>query len=1169
MAVDILNLGFRVDTAPVKNASKDLDKLSESAKGTGKSLSNMGGDADKASKLTNTLASSIRGLGAAVGVAYIGRMADEYTKLTAQLKIATGSQDQYNAALKEVSRIANAAQADIGSIAVLYARLSNTLKDVGVNQSQISKVSETVALALKVSGASAGEAASTMLQLSQAFASGVLRGEEFNAVSEASFPLMKALADSMGVPIGALRELASNGQITRTELLKAFGDDKLLAMFRDQAKQINTIGGAFTNLKNSFIQITGIFAEKTGVVDLFTTAIKDLNSVLLVLAGISDFDFKLDKFLPDYKKYLANQKKEGDLAPAASFGGKQILASGSRMDAPLPRIDIGNIKDANVKYDKLKATFLGWQKNNPLKDAISAQREYTANIELINQAQAKGIISLQEGDRYRAQLYKDLKKNDKTNTDDKVKAYQQMKKEFAAMDEKYNEIATDAENKVLNQRKKNEQEAYENKIKYLDLAYARSQKEFEEARRQQEEIAKKQEELAKDINKSITDALMRGFEKGVSFARNFKNTLVNMFKSMILQPVISFIIDSSGISKVLALLGGTISTAAGAATGTSADAAGGGFMNTANNLFSILKNTNQSIISGIENVGAYIADGLGGIRDSIGGFVGQNSAAIADGFSYAGALFQATQGNYTGAIGTAIGTYFGGPIGGAIGSMLGSAVGGLFGGGTPKLPRYTSVVNSSYNNGKFTSGAPNVGGSGAVGLIPGAGDSLTALNKAFTGMVGGLLEAAGQTAKIESTAILYKKNNSFGRFAYNINNGQQSVDMSVMGGEDANATFQNFANTVLTSVLIGAIKSSKLESGIKALFNGLTDKTQVANMVSASIGLYNSQKALGDRFGLTADQAAKVAINTGLAGDELTAFINKIANAAGSFKKIGDVLIDAKAKLADLLGGSVPSNLKEFDQALKGIDKTTQAGIDAFGNMFALRDQFIAFTSSIDSIKGGVKGALFGMVSDAEKQSMLQADLNSIFTELGYSVPNSVNDLIELGKSIDYTTAEGINLASVFPTLASAFMQTKQQVDGVAQSLNALDTNNFKSLVDLTRAQRYVDNGINLNNLPSYDVGTSYVQGDQVAKIHNGERVITAADNRALMARLTNPDSNSAALLTEVSRLRQENQAQQIAIAQATQKMAKILDKFDDQGIVLSETNNSGTRVILDTRTVA
>jgi len=113
-------------------------------------------------------------------------------------------------------------------------------------------------------------------------------------------------------------------------------------------------------------------------------------------------------------------------------------------------------------------------------------------------------------------------------------------------------------------------------------------------------------------------------------------------------------------------------------------------------------------------------------------------------------------------------------------------------------------------------------------------------------------------------------------------------------------------------------------------------------------------------------------------------------------------------------------------------------------------------TSSLDSLKNGVKGALFGVVSDTEKQAMLQADLAKAFGELNIQVPGSIAELIALGKTIDFTTKEGINLAAVFPSLVTAFSETQSAVDSLVNSLR--DISEFSTLVDFKRYKGLASN---------------------------------------------------------------------------------------------------------------
>lgn len=229
----------------------------------------------------------VRGFGGAFAsiqsVRAVGNIADQYTKFTAQLKLATDNQGQFNQAYGNTLDIARRAQSDVNALGTLYARITNSTRELGLSQSEVASITETVALSLRVSGATANESASAMLQLSQAFGSGVLRGEEFNAVNEAAPSLMRALADSIGVPVGALREMATEGQLTSEVLAAAFKDELLIAKLREQAKEVQTIGSAVTSLKNEFTIYIGELDRSTGASRAVSEAILGLGENLDVV----------------------------------------------------------------------------------------------------------------------------------------------------------------------------------------------------------------------------------------------------------------------------------------------------------------------------------------------------------------------------------------------------------------------------------------------------------------------------------------------------------------------------------------------------------------------------------------------------------------------------------------------------------------------------------------------------------------------------------------------------------------------------------------------------------------------------------------------------------------------------------------------------------------------
>ena len=233
---------------------------------------------DKINAAANAMKTALAGIGIGAGLAEIIKMADEYAKFTAQLRLASTSAADYAASYDAVKRIAKGSAQELATTGVLYARIANGTRELGVTQQRVADITETVNLALMVSGATATESASAQLQLSQAFASGTLRGEEFNAVNEAAPRLMKALADGMGLPIGALKGMAGEGMITSKIMAEVL--PKALESLREEGKNIQTISGAFTVLKNEMLEFFGIQAQANGTVSLITGAIRFLSENL-------------------------------------------------------------------------------------------------------------------------------------------------------------------------------------------------------------------------------------------------------------------------------------------------------------------------------------------------------------------------------------------------------------------------------------------------------------------------------------------------------------------------------------------------------------------------------------------------------------------------------------------------------------------------------------------------------------------------------------------------------------------------------------------------------------------------------------------------------------------------------------------------------------------------
>ncbi|HCP54595.1 MAG: hypothetical protein CMK72_01020 [Pseudomonadaceae bacterium] len=235
------------------------------------------------------IGSLVGGIGAAYAafnaVRTITQQADAYSLMTARLQLATDSQEEFNATQADLGKIALSSQSSISSMVTLYSRISRPLKDAGRSQEDILKVTEAVANSFRISGASAEEAENGVIQFAQALGAGALRGDEFNSVAEQAPRLMRALADSLGVPIGALKDMAADGVLTIDVVTDALVDQ--FEKVRTEASLLpDTVSGALTALSDAFTAAVGK-ADVQPLID----SIKELGATLSdpqVAQGLAD-----------------------------------------------------------------------------------------------------------------------------------------------------------------------------------------------------------------------------------------------------------------------------------------------------------------------------------------------------------------------------------------------------------------------------------------------------------------------------------------------------------------------------------------------------------------------------------------------------------------------------------------------------------------------------------------------------------------------------------------------------------------------------------------------------------------------------------------------------------------------------------------------------------------
>lgn len=208
--------------------------------------------------------SRFSGLLAGVSVAALGReflqLADQSKQIDAQLKLATRSFGAFGQAQADVIRIAGATRNGLSETSSLYGNLIRATQTLGGTQDQAARATETFSKALKLGGADAAATASATLQFGQALASGVLRGDEFNSIAEASPRLLQLIADALGKPKGELRALAEQGKLTSDVLFKALTDRRFTAGIDDEFKTLPvTFSDAMQKVQNAALLTFGAF----------------------------------------------------------------------------------------------------------------------------------------------------------------------------------------------------------------------------------------------------------------------------------------------------------------------------------------------------------------------------------------------------------------------------------------------------------------------------------------------------------------------------------------------------------------------------------------------------------------------------------------------------------------------------------------------------------------------------------------------------------------------------------------------------------------------------------------------------------------------------------------------------------------------------------------------
>lgn len=245
-----------------------------------------------ASESSNLVSAIKRMAGAYLSIQTAGKileMSDEITQTTSRLNMMNdglqSTADLYNM----VYVAANDARGSLGDMASVVARFGNNAKDAFSSSAEVVQFANLIQKQMTIAGASTQEAANAELQLSQALGSGVLRGDELNSIFDQAPNLIQNIADYLNVPIGMIKEMAADGELTADIVKNAVfaATDEINANFESMPV---TWGQAWTQFQNDAMKaFQPVLQGLNDVVntDAFENFYADAVNALAVVAGVT------------------------------------------------------------------------------------------------------------------------------------------------------------------------------------------------------------------------------------------------------------------------------------------------------------------------------------------------------------------------------------------------------------------------------------------------------------------------------------------------------------------------------------------------------------------------------------------------------------------------------------------------------------------------------------------------------------------------------------------------------------------------------------------------------------------------------------------------------------------------------------------------------------------
>ncbi|NLY59130.1 MAG: hypothetical protein GX071_11445, partial [Gammaproteobacteria bacterium] len=451
------------------------------------------------------------------------------------------------------------------------------------------------------------------------------------------------------------------------------------------------------------------------------------------------------------------------------------------------------------------------------------------------------------------------------------------------------------------------------------------------------------------------------------------------------------------------------------------------------------------------------ASGLGGA------YMGWQQAgakgAIAGGLGgWGGAKAGAALGSMVGPIGTALGAVAGGILG-----SIGGA--GLFGSGE-RFKRTVGSATGSYSAGQYTSGGLADGWyAGSKTFGDDFNSSLDALNRQFSGLLGGLFDAFDVDSSINTetrTRLRRTSGKLVGAFTAELDG--QILEFSRQYGKDGKIeeAMEQFADDILGEYLAESIVNSALPEYLRDQFRGLTEADQVAETLAGVIARFDGVNSALDLVGITLLETTDAGLR---AADAIAAMGGGIEAFNASVGVYYDQFFSAAEKQADTIAAvekafaaadiTLADSREAYRAMVEDIDVTTEAGQQMFASMMTLAGAADQYYSIMESRAAQSSAATMAYLQTFEPLKLASAQLSMGLISLTHQfesanafLPRTRDGLVDLVSALDLSTERGqamhaalmqaaINAGAYYDTLEARNLTWSALLSGGSDAVSA------------------------------------------------------------------------------------------------------------------------------------